>query len=343
MLKNLCVLLLSAVSVVSFAEEPAPADGYHVVKTIKLGGDGFWDYVLADSANRRLYIARSNRVTVVDMDSEKVVGEILNISGTHGVAVIPEFNRGYITSGKDNTVRVFDLKTLKQTDSLNGGKKPDAVVYDPFSKKVFAFNNSGTTATVIDAEKAVVAGEVELGGAPEFAAADGKGKLFVNLEDKSEIVAVDTATLKATAHWTLAPGAAPTGLALDAEHHRLFSGCNESKTMVVVDSESGKIVASLPIGAGVDAVVFDAASQNAFASNGDGTLTVVHEDDPATFKVAQTVTTAPGARTCTLDAKTHQIWLITAVLKPAPDDKVEQNRQHKVLDAGSFSIVIVGK
>jgi DNA-binding beta-propeller fold protein YncE len=337
------VLLVCAPATQAEELEKPRADGYHVIKTIAIGGDGFWDCVTADSANRRLYIARSNRVTVVDMDTEKVEGEIPDLNGAHGAAVVPQFNRGFITSGKDDTIRVFDLKTLKQTDTLKGGKKPDVIVYEPFSKKVFAFNSGGASVTVIDPEKGVAAGVVELGGAPEFAAADGAGKLFVNLEDKSEIVVLDTATLKVTARWPLAPGEAPTGLAIDAQHHRLFSGCNESKTMVVLDSDSGKIVASFPIGTGCDGVVFDEASQNAFASTGDGTLTVVHEEDPATFKVAQSVATQTGARTCTLDEKNHQVWLVTATLKPAPDDKVEQNRQHKVIEPGSFSILIVGK
>jgi YVTN family beta-propeller protein len=265
------------------------------------------------------------------------------MQGVHGVALAPEFSRGFVSSGRDNTVRVIDLKTLKETSQIATGKKPDAILYDAPSKKVFAFCGGSNSATVIDAESAKVAGEIQLGGAPEFGVSDGKGKVFVNLEDKAEVVAIDVATLKAVAHWSLAPGAGPTGLAIDVDHHRLFSGCGESKTMVVLDSENGKIVASLPIGVRCDATGFDPKSQHAFSSNGDGTLTVIHEENPNTFSVIQNLKTQPGARTMAIDSKTHKIWLVTAEMKDAPDDKVEQNRQHKVVAPDTFTAITVGR
>ncbi len=341
----LTLLALALISTLRAEDSPAPkpGDAYRVIKKVPLGGDGFWDYLLADAAEHKLYIARGNRIMIVDMDTEKLTGEITGIDGAHGIALVPDLQRAFATSGRDATVRVIDLKTLKETDRLKAGPKADAIIYEPVTKHVFAFNNQITSVTVIDAAKAKVESELELGGNPEFAVADGTGKVFVNLEDKNEIVAIDAATLKVTARWPLAPGASPTGLALDGAHHRLFSGCRESKTLVVMDSENGKIVASLPIGDGVDAVAFDPESQNAFSSNGDGTVTVVHEDDPATFKVTQTVQTLPGARTCTLDPKTHRLWLVSAETQPAPNDKVEQNRQHRSLIPDSFTAIVVGK
>ena len=334
------ILVCAALLAPALRAEDTP---YKVIKKIPLGGDGGWDYLLADAANRKLYIARNDRIMIVDMDTEKLTSEITGIDGAHGVAIVPELQRAFLTSGRDATVRVVDLKTLKETDRLKAGPKADAIVYEPVTKRVFAFNNQITSATVIDAAKTKVESELELGGNPEFGVTDGKGTIFVNLEDKSEIAVIDAATLKVTAHWPLTPGASPTGLALDVAHHRLFSGCRESKTLVVVDSENGKVIASLPIGAGVDAVAFDPDTQNAFSSNGDGTVTIVHEDDPATFKVTQTLETASGARTCTLDTKTHRLWLVTAETQPAPNDTVEQNRQHRVIVPGSFSAIVVGK
>ena len=338
------ILLLAVLAALVSAEEnPAPAGGYKILKKIALGGDGFWDYLTIDSAAQKLYIGRSTRVMIVDMASEKLEAEIGGMTGVHGAAIVPDANRGFVTSGKDNTVRVFDLKTQKETDRLTAGKKPDAIIYDPFSKSVFAFNNGGTTVTIIDPATAKVTGEIELGGAPEFGVADGKGTVFVNLEDKSEIVVIDSKNMKVLNHWSLAPGEAPTGLSMDLEHRRLFSGCSGSKTMVVVDADSGKIVASLPIGVGVDATAFDKDSQNAFSSNRDGTLTVIHEDAPDAFHVIQNVQTQPGSKTMAFDPKSHTIWLAAAEMKDAPEGAAEQNRQRKIVAPGSFSVIVVGK
>ena len=313
MIRTICLAsLLMCTSVFSAAPE------YRVESTAVLGGEGSWDYLSIDSAAHRLYIGRSDRVMAVDTATGKLAGEITGLAGVHGLAVAGDTGRGYVSCGKGNTVRVIDLTTLKESASLAAGKKPDAIIYDPASKMVLAFNNGGTTATVVDPVKNAVAGEIELGGAPEFAVADGKGKVFVNLEDKSEVLELDIPGRKVVNRWPLAPGTAPTGLAMDVEHGRLFSACHDSKTMVVLDAGSGKILASLPIGDGTDAAAFDPDSQNAFSSNGDGTLTVVHEDSPDKFTVTQTLKTMPSARTMTLDPKTHKIWLVAGTGRNGP-------------------------
>jgi DNA-binding beta-propeller fold protein YncE len=341
-LKTIIFLAWLAFGVVCGAEPAAEAEGEHrILKTITLGGEGGWDYLTLDSAGRRLYIGRNDRVMVFDVDAEKLAGEIQNMQGVHGVALAPEFNRGFVSSGKDNTVRVFDLASLKETSQIKVGPKPDAIIYDPASKKIFSCNNGGTTVTVIDAAAGTVAAEIELNGAPEFAVADGKGTVFVNLEDKSEVAAIDSKELKVLQHWPLAPGKGPTGLSLDVKARRLFSGCRSSQTLEVMDAGNGKIIASLPIGAGVDATAFDAAAANAFSSNGDGTLTVIHEDSSGAFRVIQNAVTQPGARTMALDEKTHRIWLAVAEVKAGPAD--EHGKARRVVVPGTFRLLVVGK
>ena len=319
-----CIALLSVCCVAFFSTSfasaaDAPASPYKVLQTYVLGGEGSWDYVTVDSVSHKIYIGRADRVMIADTETGKLLGEMTGFTGVHGIAVIPELGRGYVSSGKDDTVRVVDLTTLKETGQIKAGKKPDAIIYDPFSKMVLCCNNGGTTATVVDPAKNVAVGDIELGGAPEFAVADGKGKVFINLEDKSEIVEVDVAGKKVTQHWPLAPGTEPTGLSMDIEHGRLFSGCRGSKTMEVVDAATGKVVASPAIGAGVDATAFDPQAQDAFSSNGqDGTLTVVHEDNPGAFTVTQTLTTVPNARTMALDPATHKLWLVAGTGRSGP-------------------------
>jgi len=321
----------SAAQAETAVEAPKPP-GYHVIKKLPVGEDGGWDYLSVDAEAKRIYITRGNRIMVVELETGKSIGTIEGINGAHGIALVPELNRGFATNGKDGNVSIVDLKTLKVTEQVKAGEKPDAIIYDPASKRVFCFNNDGTTATAIDAATGKVAGTVELGGNPEFGVADGKGKIFVNLEDKSEVAVFDTTKLEVSAHWPLKPGETPTGLALDVEHHRLFSGCRGSKTMVVLDSESGKVIASLPIGAGVDATAFDPESACAFSSNGDGTLTVVHADDANTYRVAEIVQTQPGARTMALEPKSHLIYLIAADQKSAREGAIS-----------GFTVYVVGK
>ena len=337
------VVIAAALFAVSMGVPVSAVAEYTLIKKFKLGGDGRWDYVTVDGAARRAYIARTDRVMVVDADKGELLGEIGGMSGVHGVALVPAVNRGFVTSGKDDSVRIFDLKTLKQVSQLKAGKKPDFIMYDGASGKVFAFNNGGTSATVIDPGKGEAVGEIELGGAPEAAVSDEKGKIFVNLEDKSEIAVIDAKKLIATAHWSLAPGEEPSGLAFDVKHKRLFSGCR-NKLMIVVDSDSGKIVAQVPIGKGVDGCGFDPESQNAFSTNGaDGTLTVVHEDSPNKFTVLDNVKTQPGARTMCIDSKLHQIWTVTADFEQSKDEKVQQDRRHQALVPGSFAALVIGR
>jgi hypothetical protein len=349
LIRVILIILFLASSCRVLAAEPAAdkrtsaenADRYHILKKIKLGGDGSWDYLTMDSASRRLYIGRANRVMVVDIDAEKVVGEIPDMQGVHGVTLVSELQKGFITCGKEDLVRVFDLSTLKVTAKLPTGKKPDASLYDPSSKRVFVFNNGTTTATVIDANKSTVLDQIELGGAPESGVADRKGKVYVNLEDKSKIAVIDSKKMKLLSTWSLAPGEEPTGLAIDSKHRRLFSGCH-NKLMVILDADTGKVVASLPIGKGVDAAGFDPQSQNAFSSNGDGTLTVIHEKDKDAFAVLQNVETQAGARTMALDAKKQQVWLVTATPKEAPEAQKGERRQRTYVP-DSFTAIVVGK
>jgi DNA-binding beta-propeller fold protein YncE len=295
---------------------------YKVVKTWKLGGDGGWDYLTADSAGHRLFIARATRVMVIDTESGKQVGEIPDTTGVHGVALDPEIGRGFTSNGREDTVSVFDLKLLAVEKKIKVGSGPDAILYDPFSKRLFTFNGKSHDTTAVDASKGDVVGKIELGGKPEFAATDEKGTVFVNIEDTSELVAFDPQKLTVKSRWKLTDCEEPTGLAMDRKNRRLFAGCGNKK-MAVVDADNGKVVASPVIGEGCDATAFDAERSLAFASAGDGTITVIREDGGDKFSVAQTVTTQKAARTMTLDPKTHQLFTVTANVGPRPERKVE--------------------
>lgn len=347
LLRTILVALSIALNQTVFAAETSSqseksvAEEYRVLKKIQLGGDGSWDLLTIDSASRRLYIARSNRVMVVDIDAGKLVGEIPDLQGAHSVTVVPQLKKGFITCGKENIVRIFDLATLKVSGQAPTGKNPDASLYDPASKRVFVFDNGGTTATAIDAASGKVVGQIEIGGAPESGVTDGKGKIYVNLEDKSQIAVIDAHKLKLLANWPLAPGAEPTGLAIDLKHRRLFSGCHNN-LMVVLDADTGKIIQTVPIGKGVDAAGFDPQSENAFTSNGEGTVTVVHESNPNTFAVLQNVQTQSGARTMAFDPKTHQVWVVTATPKPTPEGEKVQ-RGHRTFLPDSFTALVIGK
>lgn len=317
--------------------------GYRVVRKLELGGDGGWDYLVVDSAARRLYVTRSTRVMVLDADSGAVVGEIPNTPGVHGVAIVPELNRGFTSNGRSSTISIFDLKTLKPLGEIkSAGENPDAILYDPASRRVFAFNGRSASTTAIDAATGEIAGTVALEGRPEFAAADAAGRVYVNLEDKSMVVVIDARKLAVEKRWPLAPCEEPSGMAIDREHKRLFVGCG-NKQMAVLDAENGKVVATVPIGVGVDANAYDPATGLAFSSNGDGTLTVVHEDSPDKYRVAQTVATQPGARTMALDEKTHQIFLATARFGPPPPPTTERPHPRPSIVPGSFVILIVAK
>jgi YVTN family beta-propeller protein len=341
-MKRIFASLLTVLSFAFLADAQAgdrlPA--YHVIKTIPLGGEGGWDYLTLDSAARRLYIARADRVMVVDVDQGTLAGEVPNTPGIHGVALVPERNRGFTSNGRDSTVTVFDLQTLKEVGRIKVGKGPDAIIYDPATQRVFTFNAGSKDATAIDAQTEQVVGTVPLGGKPEFAVADGAGQVYVNLENKSEILAFDARKLVATNTWPIAPGKEPAGLAMDRKHRRLFSTCHNEK-MVVLDADNGRVVATPAIGKRTDACVFDPDTDLAFSSNGDGTLTVVHEDDPDHYTVVANVETMAGARTMALDSKTHNIYLVTAKSKPVTaEDKAAGRR--RAFEPGSFVVVVVG-
>ena len=316
--------------------------GYHLLKKIPLGGEGGWDYLTFDPDSRRLYISRATHVIVIDPASGKVVGDIPDTAGVHGIALAPKLGRGFTSNGRAGTVTIFDLKTLASVGQVKTGQNPDAIVYDPASERVFAMNGRSADATAIDAVTGMVAGTVPLGGKPEFAVADERGHIYVNIEDKSELVVLDPRKLAVEARWPLAPCQEPTGLAIDLEHRRLFAGCS-NKLMAVVDAESGKVITTLPIGSGVDATAFDPGLQYAYASNGEGTLTVVHEDSPDKFTVLENVPTQRGARTMALDPRTHQVYLVTADFAPAPPAVPGQPRPRPAVLPNSFVVLAVGK
>jgi YVTN family beta-propeller protein len=326
------------------AGSPAPqASGYHVVKKYPVGGEGGWDYLIADPATHRLFISRGSHTMVVDAASGQVVGDIPDTKGVHGIAFAPEFNRGFTSNGQANTVTIFDLKTLATIGSAATGQNPDAIIYDPASKRVFTFNGRSSDSTAIDAATGAVAGTIPLGGQPEFATSDGRGHVYVNIEDKSEVVAIDSKSLAVLNHWPLTGCDGPSGMAIDAAHRRSFSGCS-NKVMAVLDLDSGKVVATLPIGRGVDANGFDPGTGLAFSSNGqDANLTVVHEDTPDKFTVVDNVPTQTGARTMTVDTNTHLVYVVTAEFNPAPEPTKENPRPRRTMVPNSFTILVVGK
>jgi hypothetical protein len=340
-LASLGVLALAAVLFAgpfSSASGQAPgASGYHVIKTVPVGGEGFWDYLAVDSSGRRLYISHGTHVQVMDIDTYTLVGDIPDTQGVHGIALAPELGRGFTSNGRANTVTIFDLKTLKTLGTASAGTNPDCIVYDSVSKRVFTMNGRSNNATAINAADGTVAGTLDLVGRPEFAVADGKGSIYVNIEDKSELVQFDAQKLSLVNRWPLAPCEEPSGLAMDLNHRRLFAGCH-NQMMAVVDADTGKVVATPAIGQGVDANRFDPETNYAFSSNGEGTLTVVHEDSPNEFSVVENVPTKRSARTMALDLKTHSIFLAAADFEPpAPGE-----RRGK-MKPGSFVILVVGR
>jgi len=330
-------ITLSAVAF-SHAAPPAPAtSGYHVIKTVPVGGDGGWDYIYVDSDARRVYVSRGTHTIVLDADSYAVVGDIPDTQGVHGIAIASGLGRGFTSNGRSNDVTIFDLKTLKSLGTVKTDANPDAILYEPVTKRVFTFNGRGKNATAINAADGSVLGAIDLRGKPEFAAADGKGSIYVNNEDSSELHHLDAASLKELNHWPLAPCKSPSGLAMDVANRRLFSVCDE-KMMAVVNADTGKVVATPAICEGPDAAGFDPSTGYVFASCGDGNLTVIHEDSPDKFTVVENVPTKRSARTMGLDLKTHNIFLPAADFDPpAPGE-----RRGK-MKPGSFVIVVVGK
>ena len=320
----------------SAAPSPGPS-GYKVIKTVPVGGAGGWDYVYVDSSARRVYISRGTHTVVMDADTYAVVGDIPDTQGVHGIAIASDLGRGFTSNGRSNDVTIFDLKTLKPIGNVKTDANPDAIVYDPVSKRVFTFNGGGKNTTAINAADGTVAGTLPLGGKPEFAAVDGKGSIFVNNEDTSEIIEINAQKITETHRWPLAPCKSPSGLAMDTKNRRLYSVCDD-KVSVVVNADTGKVVATPEIGNGPDAAAFDAESNEFFASCGEGLLTVVHEDSPDKYTVVENVPTKRSARTMGLDLKTHNIFMPAADFDPpAPGE-----RRGK-MKPDSFVIVVVGK
>ena len=320
----------------------AGKSGYHLIKKVKLGGEGSWDYLTVDSASRRVFISRGTHVMVVDADEGRVLGDIPNTAGVHGIALVPELNKGFTSNGRAATATIFDLKTLKALGEVKTDKDPDAIIYDAVSKRVFTFNGDAATATAIDAATGKVVGTVALGGGPEFAVSDGKGHIFVNLEDKSQLVKFDPVTLKVENAWPLAPCESPSGLAIDAEHEILVVGCH-NKLMTFVDGNSGRVIGAVPIGQGVDANRFDPETGFAFASCGDGTVTVAHEDSPDKFSLVDTITTQRGARTMELDKSNHNLYLTTAEFGATPAATAEHPRPRPAIVPDTFTLLVFGR
>lgn len=335
-------LVAGARNTLKAQEGAAGKSGYHLIKKVKLGGEGGWDYLTVDPASRRLFITRGTHVMVVDADEGKTLGDIPNTSGVHGVALVPEMNKGFTSNGKAATSTIFDLKTLKALGDAKTDEDADAIIYDPASKRVFTFNGDASSATAIDAATGKTVGTVALGGKPEFAATDGKGHVFVNLEDKSQLVKFDPVTLKVEKTWPLAPCESPSGLAIDAEHEILVVGCH-NKMMAFVDGNSGHVIGTVPIGQGVDANRFDPATGFAFASCGDGTVTVAHEDSPDKFSVVDTIQTQRGARTMELDTSNHNLYLVSADFGATPPATPEHPRPRPAIMPDTFTLLIFGK
>jgi DNA-binding beta-propeller fold protein YncE len=320
----------------------AAGPGYKVVNTYQVGGDGGWDYLTADAAARRLYISRATHVMVLDLDTGKTVGDIADTPGVHGIALAQELGRGFVSNGREGTVTIFDLKTLGTSSKVKVGENPDAILYDAATKRVFTFNGRSQDSTAIDASQGTVLGTIKLDGKPEFAASDGKGEIFVNIEDKSELVAIDPSKLEVKAKWPLAPCESPSGLSMDRKNRRLFVGC-ENKMMAVVNADTGKVLATPAIGDGVDATTFDYETGLAFASCGEGVLTVVREESPEKFSVAENVPTQAGARTLALDSKTHNVYVVTAKFGPPPAATADNPHPRRTVLPDSFVVLVVGR
>jgi DNA-binding beta-propeller fold protein YncE len=320
----------------------ASAPGYQVVATYKIGGEGGWDYLTVDAGARRVYISRATHVIVLDADSGKQVGDITDTPGVHGIALAPELGRGFVSNGQEGTVSIFDIKTLATISKVKVGDNPDAILYDPATKRVFTFNGRSKDSTAIDAASGKVLGTIKLDGKPEFAASDAKGEIFVNIEDKSELTAIDPQKLEVKAKWPLSPCTEPTGLSIDRKNRRLFVGC-DNKMMAIVDVDSGKVLATPAIGDGVDATTFDAETGLAFASCNEGTLTVVREESPNKFTLAESVPTQPGARTMALDAKTHNVFVVTAKFGPAPAPTADNPHPRRTIVPDTFVVLQLAK
>jgi hypothetical protein len=318
------------------------ADGpYHFLKDIPVGGEGFWDYLTVDSAAHRLYVSHSSEIVVIDLNNDKIVGEITNTPGVHGIAIADDLDLGVTSNGREDKAGIVDLKTLQTLSKVDTAEGPDAMLYNPAQKEAYLFCGRAQAATVVDVEGEKVVATIPLGGRPEFAAVDPDAdRIYVNLENKSEVAVIDGKTHKVAANWPIAPGEGGSGMAIDVKHHRLFIGCH-NKLMVMMDSADGKVLATVPIGSGVDADAFDPGTQLAFASCGDGTTTIAREAGDK-LTVEQTLKTERGARTMALDPTTHKIYLATAQFGPEPAAANGERRRRPPMIPGSFKILVYG-
>ena len=320
----------------------AQAQNYRFLKEIPVGGEGGWDYLSVDAKGRRLYVSHATKVVVIDLDKETVVGEIPDTPGVHGVALAPDLGRGFTSNGGENKSSIVDLKSLQLIGKVETGQNPDGMLYEPGQQEVYMFNGRGQSATVFAAKTGKVVATIPLEGKPEFAVADTKAsRVYNNLEDKSDVAVIDTKTHQVVNRWPISPGEEPSGMAIDLAHHRLFLGCANQK-MVMMDSTDGKVVTSVPIGSGVDANAFDPGTQLAFASCGDGTVTIAHEDSPDKLTVVQTLKTKPRAKTMTLDPQTHKIYLGSAEFEPPGQAQPGQRPPRPKVVPGTFKILVYG-
>src|SRR5438105_1691950 len=319
------------------AQEP-----YKFLSEIPIGGEGGWDILTIDSEAGRLYLSYATKVVVVDLDHNTLVGEIGDTPGVHAFMPVPELQRGFSSNGKESKSSVVDLPTLKTISKIETGQNPDAIAYEPQRSEIYIFNHTGNSATVIDAKQAKVVATIPLGGGPEFAAADSAaGRVYCNIEDKSEVAVVDTSKHEVIARWPVAPGTEPSGIALDPVHHRLFATCH-NKLMAMLDTETGKVIGTVPIGAGVDGAAFDQTTQLVFASCGDGTTTIAKEETPDNLTVVQTLKTERGARTMALDPKTHRIYLPTAQFQPAPSPSPGASPSRPTIVPNTLKLLVYG-
>jgi YVTN family beta-propeller protein len=340
-MKSILTLFAGLVLAGFIAAWPASGSGYKIINTIHAEGDAGWDYLTAEDSTGRLFVSHGTMVQVVDEKTGKVLGTIPGTNGVHGIALAPDLKKGYISCGKDTAVVIFNLQTLAVITKVTvTGQNPDAILYDAFSHQVFTFNGRSSNATVLDARTDKVTATIALSGKPEFSVTDGKGKVYVNIEDKSLVAVINAKTLAVEAQWPVAPGEEPSGLALDNENHRLFSVCG-NKLMAVLDAQTGKVITTLPTGDRTDGAAFDPAKKRDYSSNGEGTLTVVQEESKDQFKVLENVATQKGARTITVDKRTHRIFLPTAEFGPAPEATADNPHPRPAIKPNSFMILVV--
>jgi DNA-binding beta-propeller fold protein YncE len=321
------------------------AGGYHIIQTFEVGGDGAWDYIVPEPAQHRVFVGRANRVMVIDEENGKLLGEVMGINGAHGTAIAEGTGHGFATSGNDQSVVMFDARTFKELARIPAAEDADAIIYDSASKRVFTFNGDAHSSTIIDPIAGKRITNLDLGGKPEYGAAAGDGKVYANLTDISQVVEIDAKNATVLRRWPTEPCKQPVSMAIDIRHHRLFSGCR-SGVLAVSDYQAGKTITTLPIGMGVDGTGYDPASADVFATNADGTLTVIHQDTPDKYTVIENVMTPTGSRNMGLDPRTHRIYVAAATFAPPPTPPVGASRGRggrPTVVPGTFKLLVIGR